>query len=356
MSRFPPGWPGGANRLAVFRRRRAGMTLIEMLTVIAVLAILAAITLPAIGVAREAARRASCASNLKQVATAIVGHEATYGHLPHGGWSRLNAPTTRNGVACKGKQQFAGWAYQILPQLDEELVHRRPPEVAIGTPIDVYFCPSRGGPRVLPVLAAAANMYPADPRQGMFALGQPIEHAAIDYASAFVDPKWLSAGPPGQSTTLPWAVDPETSGCIIRLKISTDRAPPQALVSLITLSDIKDGRASTLLVSEKRMNASCLGQYQLDDDQGYSSGWDFDVNRNASLLPEPDYYEELVTLDQGPTYAQDYRKLSQFGSAHTIGFNAAFADGSVRQLSYSIEQRVFHRMGGRNDGKTLNEP
>lgn len=336
------------------RLRRSGMTLIEMLTVIAVLAILAAITLPAIGVAREAARRASCASNLKQIATGIIGHEATYGWLPHGGWSRQNAPTAKHGVACKGKEQLAGWAYQILPQLDEELVHRRPPEVAIATPIGVYFCPSRGGPRVLPALAGAAGMYPDDPRQGMFAIGQPIEHAMIDYASAYVDPQGNRFGPAGQQ--LQAAGDPETSGCIIRLKITTDRAPPRALVSLISLGDIKDGRANTLLVSEKRMNAACLGQYQLDDDHGYTSGWDFELNRNASLLPEPDYYEKLATLAHGPTFAEDYRRLSQFGSAHPVGFNAALADGSVRQLSYGIEPLVFHRMGGRSDGRTLNEP
>jgi prepilin-type N-terminal cleavage/methylation domain-containing protein/prepilin-type processing-associated H-X9-DG protein len=332
------------------------MTLIEMLTVIAVLAILAAITLPAIGVAREAARRASCASNLKQIATAIIGHEATYGHLPHGGWSRLNAPTAKNGMACKGKEQLAGWAFQILPQLDEELVHQRPPEVAIATPIGVYFCPSRGGPRVLPTQPGQAGMCPANPRQGMFAIGPPIEHAMIDYASAYVDPQQLATGPPGQLNAIETTGDPETSGCIIRLKITTDRTPPRALVSLITLSDIKDGRANTLLIAEKRMNAACLGQYQLDDDQGYSSGWDFDVNRNASLLPEPDYFEKLLTLSSPQTYAEVYRRLNQFGSAHTVGFNAAFADGSVRQLSYSIEPLVFHRMGGRNDGKTLNEP
>jgi prepilin-type processing-associated H-X9-DG protein len=328
------------------------MTLVEVLTVIAILAILAAITLPAIGVAREAARRCACANNLKQVATAVIAHESTYGWLPHGGWSPGNAPIVRGGIATKGKEQLAGWAYQILPQLDEELIHRRPAEVAIAAPIGVYFCPSRSGVRVLPALPGQAAMYPHDPRQGMFAIRRPIEHAAIDYASAYVDPQWTGAGP--QRRQPPG--DPESSGCIIRLKITTDRTPPRTRVSLISLADIKDGRGNTLLVAEKRMNAACLGQYQLDDDHGYTSGWDFDVNRNASLLPEPDYYDALLTLRPGPTYAEEHRKLSQFGSAHPTGFNAAFADGSVRQISYSIEQLVFHRMGGRNDGQSLHEP
>jgi prepilin-type processing-associated H-X9-DG protein len=331
------------------------MTLVEMLTVIAVLTILAAITLPAIGVAREAARRSACVNNLKQIATATVSHEATHGWLPHGGWSRFNAPTLNNGNATKGKEQFAGWAYQSLPQLDEELVHRRPPEVAIGTPIGVYFCPSQGGPRVLPPLESQIALYRDEPREGMFAIRQPIAHAAIDYASAYVDPQEVRRAAPQRSNDFESTADPERSGCIIRLKITTNRTPPRVLVSLISLSDVKDGRANTLLVAEKRMNAGELGQYQIDDDQGYTAGWDFDVNRNASLLPEPDYSSKLLTLSDPQRYAEEYRKLSQFGSAHSQGLNAAFADGSVRLVSYSIDQLVFHRMGGRNDGKTLDE-
>jgi prepilin-type N-terminal cleavage/methylation domain-containing protein/prepilin-type processing-associated H-X9-DG protein len=58
-----------------------GFTLIELLTVVSILSILAAILLPVLAQAREAARKASCQSNLKQLATAVVLYDQDYDEL-----------------------------------------------------------------------------------------------------------------------------------------------------------------------------------------------------------------------------------------------------------------------------------
>lgn len=81
---------GSRSQCHIFRKRKQGFTLIELLVVIAIIAILAAILFPAFAKAREAARRSTCSSNLKQIGLAMLQYTQEYDE---------KYPANKNGTA-----------------------------------------------------------------------------------------------------------------------------------------------------------------------------------------------------------------------------------------------------------------
>src|SRR5262245_52443255 len=100
-------------RLMIWKRR--GFTLIELLVVIAIIAVLISLLLPAVQSAREAARRAQCVNNLKQIGLAMHNYVSTYEAVPPAGSSHL--VTSDHGLFPKNDFSMK---VRILPFMEQQ--------------------------------------------------------------------------------------------------------------------------------------------------------------------------------------------------------------------------------------------
>jgi prepilin-type N-terminal cleavage/methylation domain-containing protein/prepilin-type processing-associated H-X9-DG protein len=142
------------------RRKVRGFTLVELLVVIAIIGILVALLLPAIQSAREAARRAQCTSNIKNVALALLNYHDVHKEFPTAVSVRPNTSSPdRPGddEILTDDVMFRNWAIDILPFMEEQATHDRftlnfktPLFLPVnkeprGVEIPVMLCPSDEG-------------------------------------------------------------------------------------------------------------------------------------------------------------------------------------------------------------------
>src|SRR4051812_21310972 len=170
-----------------------GFTLIELLVVIAIIAVLISLLLPAVQSAREAARRAQCTNNLKQIGLAMANYHDQMGSSPPGCIS-LNGGPWGVGVS------ELGWRAMILPQMEQTAaynainfsissnqVNNGAQFTAYNTVFSSWLCPSDGtnGDGRLPsnVPKGQYTDQPIDPSTGVTAALTPVSN----YAGSFGD-------------------------------------------------------------------------------------------------------------------------------------------------------------------------
>ncbi len=377
---------------SAFVRRSAaarGFTLVELLVVIAIIGILVALLLPAVQAAREAARRTQCSNQMRQMCLALQNHVNSIGTFPTGGidpWPSIEDYSSTS-MPFSAPKQGLSWAFQILPYLEENAVHGLVSNAQLPqTKVDLYFCPSRRGPTQNPNVTATDSA--GNPLGGRWLM----DYAALVAApvrsdiggdelrwganvsseslyNAFLangrmcdkDFLWgqqngsghLSAGSftSGNSMPFPSSQNFPTHGVIVRSSYfvadGTGRSATPAVYSLnrpkaTTFAKISDGSSKTAVLCEKRISVDLYPGGNIDDDAGWSDGWDYDTLRLATCQPAP---------DSAPLTGENVQMTP--GAAHASVFFCAFADGSVRGINYDMNLEDFNRMAHKSDGETL---
>lgn len=252
-----------------------GFTLVEVLVVIAIVGVLVAITLPAVEMAREGARRSSCSNNLRQLALAAKLHTDSHQHFPTGGWGEAWVGDPDLGF---GSKQPGGWVYNVLPFVEgtslRDLGSGQPTEEKkqslkqlMQSPLEVFNCPSR----------RASVAYPYNGPQPLNNAEPPERVAKSDYA--------------------------------INSVVSSKKS--EVILSEVQLDK---GMSKTLLLGEKSLARSDYSTGEgLGDRLSMFAGDSEDIRREVTQAPSADR--------QGG---------SGFGGPHLGGCNVAYCDGSVR--------------------------
>ncbi len=317
------------------RRVRAGFTLIELLVVIAIIGVLISLLLPAVQSAREAARRAQCINNLKQLGIAAHNFHDTQGHLPSSTRPPGVTPLPRIAGLTLMTQYLEGT--NLYNAYNFELTWGdRINSTVVTTRIATLTCPSTavradrldGAPEITPFAANLAAVTDYSPTIGVDAR----------LASA-----QLAASGPG---ILVKNEKPRFADVIDGLSNTTLYAESAGRPFKVT----KGGRVANGDLTLARVNAGGWARPASDITVSGSSA-------NGSVVPGTC----ALNCTNGDNIAGQSFPYPYYGSEgtsevfgfHPGGANVLFADGSAKFIKETVSIRVFAALITRGGGEVI---
>ncbi|QEH35721.1 putative major pilin subunit [Aquisphaera giovannonii] len=337
------------------RRHRRGFTLIELMVVIAIIAILIGLLLPAVQAAREAARRAHCINNLKQIGLALHNYETVVGALPMAISLRGSGTTTAFQT---------GWSAlaRILPFLDGgplfnaanlSVSKEDPPNATvISSSVAAFICPSEVKPAPSMHDYGVAGIANYGVNQGdWFVWG------------GFNGPGNRSAFEANRSRRLAEFTD-GLGQTLFAAEVKAYQASANCRhVTLPSVNDplhIPGPDADPYAVAPEYDNGTCVTQNQSEfhtewsDGNVHAAGFTTAWPPNKAVMGRAAYEGLDLDLngrneeDGGPTFAAINAR-----SYHPGGVNALMGDGGVRFVKGTISGMTWRALGTRSGGEVV---
>ncbi len=363
------------HRKVSFRWR--GFTLIELLVVIAIIAVLIALLLPAVQQAREAARRAQCKNNLKQLGLAIHNYEGTSKQFPIASGHNWHSNWASDGGSrgyLKGNVLV-----MLLPYTDQAPLYKeldfQPFNNQGGSVPYAVGPPSK---RTVPggqFVGVDTNGYSLINRQLLPGLICPTYDGNV---SGWSDTK-ITNYMPSDGATYHWG----NSSCYFDFPAPGSSAngheqyfrngmngawwgmsnDPNAISGVFSaggwaakIAQITDGTANTIAMGEVRPNCTSW----------YLAGWGSNGPGCTASTMAPVNYNSCSTTDgnaqgrdhngvltNGCGWYDNHQTSEGFKSKHTGGAHFLMCDGTVKFITDGIQYQLYQRLGDRSDGRPV---
>jgi prepilin-type N-terminal cleavage/methylation domain-containing protein len=314
------------------RMRRAGFTLVELLVVIAIIGVLVALLLPAVQSAREAARRMSCESNLKQIGLGIHNHHDVTLYLMPTCVGEGALAVTEGFADIAEPDGFMNWAALLLPYIEQQALHnmwdikiqtsRQVPQ-AYQTQVKAYLCPSRNG--VKRPLTTGDFKTPGG--------------AVGDYNAC--------------QGTLPGVQNVNADGAFVPAQPQFARSGSFTIVESykprLRMANITDGTSNTLFFGEKHIRPQSY--WSKNEDRSIFGGQNNSARRVAGIQQNATANHWVLQ----PPKADDNIANRCFGGFHPGVCVFVMGDGAVRKINLNIDVNTLTALATRMNGETVGD-